>query len=683
MTSRRDFTKINFIVSPGTLIHEYTFLRYNIGLKEIIKPTCILVGFLLLMAGSEIAGQDRDKTVLKLKKSPRLWVSEDVALNLNKKLHTPYMQSQAKRILEDADWLLQIKPIAEGEGKAYQYGTRAIASHLQCLTAAWVLTHEAKYRAAAIRHMANLLTWNHISCEARPNTPTEAELPFCLSYGEHAADIGLMYDLFRSDITPEEQKVFFAVLDRFYLKEAIKCLENPPWWANKSWSNWNGVCCGGMGILALAFYDDLPECRDLIPFVEKSLGEYFKSYIKNGGGCHEGTGYWNYGMHYAMRYLLSWENATGKKHPAFEIKELRTSLNFPIDFTGITFGDNDGWGPTGMFFMLAKRLNNHDAALRAAAYLPYQVEAVPKDRERLARMATGDVLYAADFVPTVKEMEELKNRHTQKKKPVARIYKGLDWAALADDSAFPNLRLAARGGSSEITGHGHLDLLSFVCMLNGERMIDTQRDHGYISTTFSGRGHEIYSRSAASKSTLFIDGLSCRENAVCDTTEVEQDGDLLGIRVDGSNIYLARWKKDFIGRLFLMVENRYWLVIDAAPGHIMESRFHTYAECKRGTDWVSLKSGNEQMMMTFASLGKSVMMESTGMPTSPEEQTHIFRWISPAEKDNLHVTALYPGSKKPKLKLSKEMDGGFAIEVSGEGGYKRTIHVSSELKLKK
>ncbi len=648
-----------------------------------MKNRCVLIGFLMLISGSAAAVSNSGKTELKLKQSPRLWVSQETVHHLSDKLHTPYLQSQAKRIIEDADWLVEARPIAEGEGSAYQLGTRAIASHLQCLTAAWVFTHEAKYRAAAIRHMANLLTWNHISCEARANTPTDRELPFCLSYGEHAADIGLMYDLFRPDITTEEQKVFFDVLDRFYLKEALKCLEQPPWWANQSWSNWNGVCCGGMGILALAFYDDRPECRNLIPFVEKSLGEYFKSYIENGGGCHEGTGYWNYGMHYAMRYLLSWENATGLKHPAFEIRELGMSLNFPLDFTGITFGDNDGWGPTGMFFMLAKRLNNPVAALRAATYLPEQVEAAPEERERLSRMATGDILYAADFIPSTKEMEEFRKTHMQKREPVARIYKGLGWAALADDSAFPTLRLAARGGSSEITGHGHLDLLSFICMLNGERMIDTQRDHGYISTTFSRRGHEIYSRSAASKSTLFVDGLGCREDAVCDVTEVERDEDLLGIRIDGSNIFLIRWKKDFIGRHFLMVENRYWLVIDAAPGHSMESRFHTYAECTRGTDWLALKSGKEQMMMTFASLGEGEMQESLGMPASPKEQTSIFRWMSPGGQDNLHVTAMNPGSEKLGLELSKESDGGFAIKVSGASGYQRTIRLTAELKLKK
>jgi len=651
----------------------------------------VLIGFLMLISGSAAAVSNSGKTELKLKESPRLWVSEETLLNLSHKLHTPFLQSQAKRIIEDADWLVEARPIAEGEGEAYQHGTRAIASHLQCLTAAWVLTHDAKYRAAAIRHMANLLTWNHISCEARPNTPADTELPFCLSYGEHAADIGLMYDLFRPDITPEEQKVFFDVIDRFYLKEALKCLEQPPWWANQSWSNWNGVCSGGMGILALAFYDDRPEVRNLIPFVEKSLGEYFKSYIENGGGCHEGTGYWNYGMHYAMRYLLSWENATGLKHPAFEIRELGISLNFPLDFTGITFGDNDGWGPTGMFFMLAKRLNNPDAALRAATYLPEQVAAAPEERERLSRMATGDLLYAADFIPATKVMEELRKIHTQKKEPLARVYKGLGWAVLADDSAFPTLRLSARGGSSEITGHGHLDLLSFKCMINGERMILDQRDRNYVA--FTSHGQDLYGRSAASKSTLFVDGLGCGMNTTCSVTEAVRGDDLLGIRIDGSGIYMSDWSERFIGRLFLLVESRYWLVISSAAGHSMESRFHTFADFTRGPDWASLKQGKEQMMMTFAALGEGVMQESRGMPISLKEQTQIFRWMTPGQeeydkldknpRDNLHVTALNPGSDKLGLKVSKETDGGFVIEVSGASGYQRTIRLTAELKLKK
>ena len=648
------------------------------------KRACALLLGLAIGLGCARAALGAGTAMLSVRESPRLWVSRDTALNLKDKLHSPLLRSHAQRIIEDADWLVEAKPIAQSEARSNQHGTRLIASHLQCLTAAWVLTREARYRAAAIRHLANLLNWKQISCEASPSTPADRRMFFCLSYGEHCADIGLMYDLFRPEITPEEQRVFFDVLDRFYLTEALRCVERPPWWAFKKWSNWNGVCAGGMGIMALAFYEDRPECRKLIPFVEKSLGEYFKSYIENGSGCHEGTGYWNYGMHYAMRYLLSWENATVQEHPAFRIKELGMSLHFPLDFTGLTFGDNDGWHPTGMFFMLAKRMNQPAAALRAAVHLPrYFERGRPAKRSRLGRVALGDNLYAADCIPTAEEIERLREAHAEEKEPVARVYKGLGWAALADDSAFPALRLSARGGSSKITGHGHIDLLSFKCMVNGERMIVDQSG-GSRSVNFTGRGHHIYSRSAAAKSTLYVDGLPCYEGSVCKLTETVRDGDLHGIRIDGSGIYMPRWKRQFMGRLFLMVDNRYWLVMSAAGGHRMESRFHTYADHERGDDWVSLKSGTERLTMTFAEIGGGVMQESSGMPTSPQRQTHIFRWMTARpSRGNLQVTALNPGAEKLGLKLSREKDGTFAVEVKGADGYRRTVRVTSRLELKK
>lgn len=628
-------------------------------------------------------------TTLTLMDSPRLYVNADIAAHLQSKLHSPYLKTSAEQVLRDADWLVRIKPLREDETKGgYQSVTRPIDSHLQCLTTAWMLTHETKYRKAAIKHLGGLLKFNQISCEANHTIPADVVMPFCLSYGELCATVGLMYDLFRAELTEDERNVFFAVLDKFLMKAALRCVDSPPWWANKIWSNWNGVCAGGMGIMALAFYTDLPDARKLIPFVENSLGEYFKSYIENGGGCLEGTGYWNYGMNYAMRYLLSWENATGKKHPALEIKELGTSLHFPLDFTGITFGDNDGWGPCCFFFMLAKRLNQRSAALNAAAYIMEPVK--PVRRRRGDRANGGDLLYAADVIPTNDEMEKLKMAHMKKKVPVARVYDGMDWAALADDEAFPSLRLAVRGGSSAITGHGMVDLLSFRCRVNGELMITDQQDGGYMATTFTKRGTELYGRSIASKSSLFVDGLGCNTNAVCDKTEVVKGKNLLGIRIDGSHIYMPRWKDIFIGRLVLLVENAYWLVIDSVQGssevdkHWAESRFHTHVESRQGKDRVSLKSGREQMQMTFAALGKGIIQASRGMPSQPQvKPTTIYRWMGgAASHENFHVIALNPGRQKLALKLSREKDGGVAIAVTRPGGGIRTIRLTPTLTLR-
>jgi hypothetical protein len=626
-------------------------------------------------------------TTLKLIDSPRLYVTADIAANLTKKLHSPYLKGLAARVLQDADRLVRLPPLKEGAAASWQMGTRGIDSRLQCLTCAWVLTRKPAYRKAAIKHLGGLQKWNQISCEANIATPFEPILPFCLSYGELANTTGLMYDLFRPEMTEMEQQVFFGVFNKFLMKAALNCLTNPPWWANRE-GNWNGVCAGGMGVMALALYNDVPEARKLIPFVEQSLGVYCKSYIQNGGGCPEGTGYWNYGMTFAMRYLLSWENATGATHPYLAIEEIGQSLFFPVDFTGISFGDNDGWGPMSFYFMLAKRMNQPSAALRAAAYL---LEPLNLKSKRTGIYAMGgDLLYAADLIPAIEDMEKLRKAHQMKKVPMARVYKGMEWAALADDEAFPNLRMGIRGGSSKVFGHGMIDLLSFRCRVNGELMITDQQDGDYMATTFGKRGHEIYGRSIASKSTLFVDGLGCTTDVACDQTEVVKGKDLLGIRIDGSHIYIPRWNNLFIGRLVLMVENAYWLVIDhvfspsPVDKHWAESRFHTLAECKRGKDLVSLKSGKESMTMTFAALGQAVIQESRGMPSQPVmTPTTIFRWMgAEANHENLHVVALNPGRQKLGIHVRKEKSGSYAIDVTRPGGRKRTIRLGAGLKLK-
>ncbi|HAS83740.1 MAG TPA: hypothetical protein DCS43_13980, partial [Verrucomicrobia bacterium] len=604
----------------------------------------------------------------------------------------PYLTALAERVLSDANRLLRQAPLREGSEPQYQPVTRAINAHLQCLTCAWVLTHDPRYRQAAILHLAGLTAFNQISCEANHRTPVDLVMSFCLSYGELSSTVGLMYDLFRKDITTAEKQVFLAMLDKFLMRAALNCLAQPPWWANKIWSNWNGVCAGGMGVMALAFYDDVPRARELIPFVEASLGEYFKSYVQNGGGCAEGTGYWNYGMTYAMRYLLSWENATGMEHPAFGISELGSSLSFPLDFNGVSFGDNDGWGPMGFFFMLARRLKQKDAALRAAVYLldPARCKRKPDAKRNPLQAETGDLLYASDCIPTLAEMEKLKAARAKKKLPVASIYKGMDWAALADDGAFPALRMAVRGGSSVITGHGMIDLLSIRCRVHGELMITDQQDGGYMQTTFSQRGHELYGRSAASKSTLFVDGLGCRTDAMCDKTEGVKGRGLLGIRIDATHVYLARWKDLFIGRLVLMVDASYWLVIDHVMGandvdcHWAESRFHTLALCKFSEDGALLTSGKQQMQMTFASLGQpGVLKTSSGMPSQPTlPATTILRWMGgAATHDNLLVTALHPGKQKLGLRVEKNNVYRYVIEVSRPDEALRRILLNPDLTL--
>ena len=93
-------------------------------------------------------------------------------------------------------------------------------------------------------------------------------------------------------------------------------------------------------------------------------------------------------------------------------------------------------------------------------------------------------------------------------------------------------------------------------------------------------------------------------------------------------------------------------------------------------DSVELKSGQERLQMTFAALGRGVMQESRGMPSQPQRQTTIFRWMATAAThENLHVVALNPGRQKLGLAVRKERGGTYLIEVTGPGRRQQQIHL--------
>lgn len=620
---------------------------------------------------------------LKLKKHPRLFMPADMAAYLQDNLDNPFIKQEAEKVLADANRLVKQKPIRWDDVKGPLYPiSQRIASQVENLVGAWALTRDPRYRKAAFKRVKALTEFTHISCEAHKNRPADKEDFFCLAYGWHAVAIGYMHDLFQPNLTDEEDAIIMGFLDKHLMKRAVRCLEQPPWWANKEWSNWNGVCTGGMGVMALSFYDRLPEARKLIPFVEKSLDAYLRSYITNGGGCPEGTGYYNYGMQFAIPYLHCWESATGRNHPALKIKELGRSLFFPMDFHRITFGDNDGWGPTGYHFWLAERMDQPMAALKAASYLNVDSEAAPERKSRSDGANRGTLLYVAKDVPTPADVEKFRKQQEKKKKPVARVYKGMAWGMIADDEAFPALRMTVRGNTTARAGHASQDQFSFKCMVNGERMISDQHDRPGVS--FTKRGNDVYGRSAASKSGLFVEGLGCDLRMDTDTTEVVEREGITGIRVEGARCYLIRWQNAFIGRLFLLVDGKYWLVIDrqSAGDNCMEARFHTFAESRYGRDWARLKSGNERLTMSFASLDKAILQTSSGMPTYAVEQSTIFRWITSERKnDNVLVTALNPGNQRVKLMLRRETEGNVAVEVSEPQGKTRLIRVNKQLRI--
>lgn len=656
---------------------------------------------------------DQDMGKLELKSHPRLYIDADTVEHLDTKLHSWYLREVAEDVIREADRLVdaEVLDTDPGEG-SYQWPMREIDLELEYLTAAWMLTKDSKYRNAAMRHLANILNFPHISCKANRNTPADAAMWWCLSYGQIGFRVGMMYDLFRQDMTADERQVFFDLLDRWLMPEALAAVENPPWWAGKPWSNWNGVCAGGMGVMALAFYDDHPDAKKLVPFVDQSIAAFIDGFRESGGGFGEGVSYYVFGTEFVARYLLSWENATGMKHPAFEVEEFGKSLNWALDFHSISYGDGGNWGPTAFFFKVADRMDLPQTRLQGAMYFESRDRVGwPQKKWAVKERHYVEVLYAADVIPTAEQLERKKAEHAVNKVPVARVYNPMGWAAIADDDTFPNLRMVVRGGSSEIKGHGMVDLLSIRCQVNGMTMITGQQAGPHLPVTYTPRGHEIFSRSPGGHSTLLVNGLGAPEGRACKSTEVVEAPGIVGIRIDGSGLCLVRksWQDMFIGRLVLLVDASYWLVIDRVePGnghHWVESRYMTYADTQRDGNTVSFtmtpermheiyqsknnykpeaEQENEYMQMTYASIGDAVIREAVGLPAATSNPAaKMFRCVDrEAMEDNLHVVALNPGKTKLGVNLRKQDEDTYVIEVLEADGQTRTIRVSSELELK-
>src|SRR5262249_32551499 len=128
----------------------------------------------------------------------------------------------------------------------------------------------------------------------------------------------------------------------------------PAWWFGHAQSNWNTVCAGGAGMLALAMLDEADdsvarEAREVLARTERSIVPYFKELRRSDGAWPEGTGYWNYGMRYGFMYLLSHERAMGRPHPLLRQRATLQTLEFPLllcpNAVPCSFGDVNSWAP--------------------------------------------------------------------------------------------------------------------------------------------------------------------------------------------------------------------------------------------------------------------------------------------------------------------------------------------------
>lgn len=599
---------------------------------------------------------------MKLLPHPRLHIGARELARLARPPATPLLAAADRWVARHAARWAGMPPLTfdPTAHNAFLIRARHLQARVLTLLVRWRQTDDSRCRAAAIaciRMLGAWECWSWIAWRARDYRP---EAIFDLSYGENAATLAMAYDLLHDTLSADERQEFREIALRWPLAAgAVHCRPGAAWWFGRADSNWNAVCGGGLGMLCLAMHDELARAREILPRVERSLIPFMRQLDRTSGGWPEGLGYWNYGMRYAFMYLLSWENATGRSHPLLRLDGTRRTLEFPLDFCpngqACGFGDSNSWAPLPEHYAVARRLRARVALQGLEARLAHDRQTAMNGRWT----PKGDWGAAAGWLLFHDGRPTAGHRRSGRG---AKIYRGLDWALLADRWPAPRLFMAVRGGTTKVP-HGHRDLFSFNLVVNDEKLIANQGNAEYLDTTFSSRRCELPDINPQYKNTILLNGLGVSADAALDATEIRNRPGLSGVRLTGaSSMGTTRDNGPaalFCGRLVLLLQGQAFLIVDRVvtpfPARV-EARLHTYARVARAPRGALLRGRRESLRLAFAASVPGLLASATTAPTTPTAPpARMLRWCTRGLHTRMTlVTLAVPGSAPAQVSVAEQ-----------------------------
>ncbi len=616
---------------------------------------------------------------MELSDHPRLYLQPNNVLTDS---DHPFLEQCLERIRQDADRFATVPEWKVDSKRHNAHLVRAKRNQARILTllVRWKQTGRERFRRAALQHVEQMGQWQYWSWIAwRKNDPAPDAI-FDLSYGENSATLAIAYDILHDTLSAYERTMIVGIAGKHsFASGSLHCRPDAAHWFARPDSNWNTVCAGGLGMLCLAMYEDIPQAAEILPMVENSIAPFMHRLDRTDGGWPEGIGYWNYGMRYAFMYLLSHEAATGQPHPLLALEGVRKTLSFPIDFSPngrpCSFGDSNRWRPLPFHHAAASRLERDDILVGIDSLL---------DTEAIAKSCTPD---AAEWVI-------LHSECPAQCKPAAgenviKLYRGLDWGLLADRLPAPNIYLSVRGGSTNAP-HTHLDLLSFHCMIDGELLLTNVNDAEYLDTTFSPRRNEIFEISPASKNTLLINGIGIEANSALDSTSIVESGDIKGFRLDATSAMgVSRDGEratEFCGRLILMLGERAFIVIDRVllphPGRI-ESRMHSPARVQTTKQDALIRGKAAKLRVVYDCNVPALLQTARPARTTPGSgEMTTLRWCTGRElfRDMTMAALLCPGDDAATVEIVEEDNAELVFRLAA-AGLRRTIKTTEDLHL--
>jgi len=518
---------------------------------------------------------------------PRLWISRKTLQQLSGTPRGKHRQSASKTVAQRAEEALKGPDFdwKRNTHNAHLLRAREMQGRVLSLIVRFYQTSDTRFRDAAMEHLRQMGRWTYWSWVTWRQSNPDPLAIYDLSYGENSMTLALGYDLLHPHLSTEERAEIEAISERplaSFLRHTGK--ERPAWWFRNPTTNWNAVCVGGAGLLALALDRPSRERQRVLKRVEASLTPFMETLKTCRGGWPEGIGYYNFGLRYAFSYYLGWESFHGKQHPLLRSSPVRQSLLFPLLFSphGIpsSFGDANGWTPMSFHFAVARTLGEAE---------------VDRELERRWQVTESGAApeskwpNAAEYLclpPLQPSPRKARSRSVWKPRPgdvaFRKHYPVMDWAVLADRFPQPRLYASIRGGSSEAP-HGHQDLSSFHLLAHGKPFIVNIGCEAYLDTTFGPRRWELFETIPASKNVLQLNGVGIHHPASVSLKATSAPG-TVGYRVDmttamGETRDGPATKRYWRG--FFLVRKTLFLVVDVilpCQAALVEQRFFTRAD---------------------------------------------------------------------------------------------------------
>jgi len=534
-------------------------------------------------------------------------------------------------------------------------------------------TGDLRFRDAALDYVRLIAGWEYWSWITWREGNAALDAIFDLSYGENSATLALAYDWLAAELTPDERALIVDTAQTRALRPYLARNGAPGeemWYYRRKDCNWNTVCNGGAGMLALALGDACPESARVLELAEEGVRHYFE-FLQEDGAWPEGIGYWGYGHRYGYWYLLSHERATGRPHSLLDRPGSRATLRFPLLFSPnnvpASFGDVNRYFPLPFHYAAAERYAMWDVVAEL-------------DRRMLRILEQDTAQFNTNGCwPGIAEMllfhpGEMPGAECDW--PTISIQKGLEWCYLADRWPQPRLYASVRGGATQAP-HTHQDLLSVNVVVGDEALLQNVTVDDYLDSTFQGRRYEIFENMAASKNTLLVNGLGAPQPAEVVTTRVAGNG-WEGVLLDATAVMTVGSPVRHCSRAVLLLEGQALLVLDRmALEHagLFETRFHTDGRARMRGMTARVQGERESVHLAFASSVPAVLRLTRGLPTNPRREAEtVLRWLSLGKvKEAAHATIITPaGSGRVRIDAGKGN-----LHVTGPG-FAVTLHYATD-----